>query len=93
MLSFGMFATLFMAPDCPFISNEKWGGTSPPSFAIQAHFINRPVFFACGLDVAWNERTRSVTEWEGQNCRPPIHKEQSYQSELSPLRAIPDAIL
>lgn len=42
------------------------------SFAVQAPFIDRPVFFACGLDVAWGERTRPVREWEGLIFRPTL---------------------
>ena len=50
---------------------KKKGGRSPlsvsPSRLIS---LTARCFFACGLDVAWNERTRSVKEWEGANIPP-----------------------
>ncbi len=50
---------------------KKKGGRSPlsvsPSRLIS---LTARCLFACGLDVAWNERTRSVKEWEGANIPP-----------------------
>lgn len=55
--------------------SAKKGGHWPPlSFAIQAHLVYRPVFFACGLDCVWGERTRPVKEWEGLVFRPTLSR-------------------
>ncbi len=40
------------------------------SFAVQAHLVYRPVFFACGLNVVRGERTRPVERWARTIVRP-----------------------
>ena len=52
-------------------SPKKKGGRSPLSvLPSRLILIDRPVFFACGLDCTWDERTRPVKEWEGANIPP-----------------------
>ena len=52
---------------------KKKGGRSPLSvLPSRLILIDRPVFFACGLDCTWDERTRPVKEWEGPIFRPTL---------------------
>lgn len=57
----------------PSTRNKKKGGRSPllvsPSRLIS---LTARCFFACGLDCAWDERTRPLKEWERAIFRPTL---------------------
>ncbi len=75
---------------------KKKGGRSPlsvsPSRLIS---LTARCFFACGLDCAWDERTRPVKEWERANIPPhPVPDQHGHvgrveQSALVSLRLCP----
>ncbi len=55
------------------LRSKKKGGRSPLSVSpSRLVSLTARCFFACGLDCAWDERTRPVKEWEGPIFRPTL---------------------